>query len=220
MAMPPAARRAPHGITRVNHAPSRTRAWRAAIRRQGKAHVGRFSDGVHGSRQKARAAAEALRDAVAARRPPLSRKDYCAILRRDNRSGRAGMSFPAEVTASEKGPVERRLWIARCPMEPWRAKLVKFSVAKYGADGAFRRGVKARLSATFSPHARRRALTARPCASSAARPPARPTRPAPARRASAQARRCGRCAACARRAPRSAPPRRRAGGRSGCGSPR
>jgi hypothetical protein len=157
----PAARRALYGITRVDHDPSRTHAWRVTIQRQGKIHVGHFSDGVHGGKQKALAAAKAFRDAVVARHPPLSRKDYCSILRRNNRSGYAGVSFHAEVIDTEKGPVERRFWIARCPMEPWRTRLVKFSVAKYGAEGAFRRAVKARrealarLSGTFSPGEKR-----------------------------------------------------------------
>jgi hypothetical protein len=157
----PAARRALYGITRVDHDPSRTHAWRVTIQRQGKIHVGHFSDGVHGGKLKALAAAKAFRDAIVARHPPLSRKDYCSILRRNNRSGYAGVSFHAEVIETEKGPVERRFWIARCPMEPWRTKLVKFSVAKYGSEGAFKRAVKARrealarLSGTFSPGEKR-----------------------------------------------------------------
>jgi hypothetical protein len=114
----PAVRRALYGITRVDHEPSRTHAWRVTIQRQGKIHVGHFSDGVHGGKQKALAAAKAFRDAIVARHPPLSRKDYCSILRRNNRSGYAGVSFHAEVVETEKGTVERRLWIAHCPMKP------------------------------------------------------------------------------------------------------
>ena len=68
------------------------------------------------------------------------------------------MSYHSEVIETGHGPVERRFWIARLPLEPWRTKLVKFSVAKYGAEEAFRRAVKARqdaldgLSGTFSPN--------------------------------------------------------------------
>lgn len=152
-----AARRALYGITRVDHEPSRTHAWRVTIQRQGKVHVGHFSDGVYGGKNKALAAAKGFRDKLVASHPPLSRKDYCSILRRNNRSGYAGVSYHAELVPTDKGPVERRFWIARCPMEPWRSKLLKFSVAKYGAEGAFRRAVKARkdalarLSGTFNP---------------------------------------------------------------------
>ncbi len=154
-ATPP--RRALYGITRVDHDPSRTHAWRVTIQRQGKVHVGHFSDGIYGSKSKALAAAKGFRDELVASNPPLSRKEYCSILRRNNRSGYAGVSFHAELVPTEKGMVERRFWIARCPLEPWRTKLVKFSVAKYGAQGAFRRAVKARkealaiLSGTFNP---------------------------------------------------------------------
>lgn len=136
-----------YGITRVDHERSRTHAWRVTIQRQGKVHVGHFSDGVFGGKQKALAAAKKYRDGLLAKFPPLTRKEYCSILRRNNRSGLAGVSYHAEVIETERGPVERRFWIARLPLEPWRTKLVKFSVAKYGAEEAFRRAVKARLDA-------------------------------------------------------------------------
>jgi hypothetical protein len=152
-------RRPMYGITRVDHERSRTHAWRVTIQRQGKIHVGHFSDGVFGGRQKALAAAKKYRDSLLAKYPPLTRKAYCSILRRNNRSGLAGVSFHSEVIETERGPVERRFWIARLPLQPWRTKLVKFSVAKYGAEEAFRRAVKARmdalsgLSGTFNPGA-------------------------------------------------------------------
>ena len=157
MAKTPATRRPMYGITRVDHERSRTHAWRVTIQRQGKVHVGHFSDGVFGSKPKALVAAKKYRDSLLSKFPPLSRKDYCSILRRNNRSGLAGVSYHAEVIETERGPVERRFWIARLPLEPWRTKLVKFSIAKYGAEEAFRRAVKARmdalegLSGTFDP---------------------------------------------------------------------
>ncbi len=139
-----------YGITRVDHERSRTHAWRVTIQRQGKVHVGHFSDGVFGGKQKALAAAKKYRDSLLAKYPPLTRKEYCSILRRNNRSGLAGVSYHAEVIETERGPVERRFWIARLPLQPWRTKLVKFSIAKYGAEEAFRRAVKARLDALES----------------------------------------------------------------------
>ncbi len=142
-----AERRALYGIIRVDHERSRTHAWRVTIQRQGKIYVGHFSDGVYGGKHKALRAAKQYRAEVLAKHPPLSRRAYCSILRRNNRSGLAGVSFHAEVIETGHGPVERRFWIARLPLEPWRTKLVKFSVAKYGAEEAFRRAVKARLDA-------------------------------------------------------------------------
>ena len=168
MASKDAANRAMYGITRVDHERSRTHAWRVTIQRQGDIHVGHFSDGVYGGKQKALAAAKKYRDSLLAKHPPLTRRDYCQILRRNNRSGLAGVSFHAEVIETNHGPVERRFWIARLPLEPWRTKLVKFSVAKYGAEEAFRRAVKARqealerLGGNFSPNAPRRAPAASP----------------------------------------------------------
>ena len=147
-----------YGITRMDHERSRTHAWRVTIQRRGKIHVGHFSDGVYGGRQKALAAAKKYRDKLVAKNPPLSRRQYCSILRKNNRSGLAGVSYHSELIETGHGAVERRFWIARLPLEPWRTKLVKFSVAKYGAEEAFRRAVKARqdaldgLSGTFSPN--------------------------------------------------------------------
>jgi hypothetical protein len=142
-----ATRRPLYGITRVDHERSRTHAWRVTIQRQGKIHVGHFSDGVYGGKQRALAAAKRYRDELLTKHPPLSRREYCSILRRNNRSGLAGVSFHAEVIETGHGPVERRFWIARLPLEPQRTKLAKFSVAKYGAEEAFRRAVKARQDA-------------------------------------------------------------------------
>jgi len=141
------ARRPLYGITRVDHERSRTHAWRVTLQRQGRIHVGHFSDGVYGGKQKALAAAKRYRDELLEKHPPLTRREYCSILRRNNRSGLAGVSFHAEVIETAHGAVERRFWIARLPVEPWRTKLVKFSVAKYGAEEAFRRAVRARLDA-------------------------------------------------------------------------
>jgi hypothetical protein len=158
MARKSAVLRPMYGITRVDHERSRTHAWRVTIQRRGKIHVGHFSDGVYGGRQKALLAAKKYRDKLVAKNPPLSRRQYCSILRKNNRSGLAGVSYHSEVIETGHGPVERRFWIARLPLEPWRTKLVKFSVAKYGAEEAFRRAVKARqdaldgLSGTFSPN--------------------------------------------------------------------
>jgi hypothetical protein len=134
------ARRPMYGITRVDHERSRTHAWRVTIQRQGKIHVGHFSDGVFGTRQKALLAAKKYRDSLLAKFPPLTRKAYCSILRRNNRSGLAGVSFHSEVIETERGPVERRFWIARLPLQPWRTKLVKFSVAVRGRGGVSPRG--------------------------------------------------------------------------------
>src|SRR5262249_57441026 len=87
-----AARRAMYGITRVDHAGSRTHAWRVTIQRQGRIHVGHYSDGVFGGKQKALAAAKKFRDSHLSKHPPLTRRDYSSILRRNSRSGLARVS--------------------------------------------------------------------------------------------------------------------------------
>jgi hypothetical protein len=154
--------KAMYAITRIDHEPSRTHAYRVTIQRRGKIHTAHFSDGVCGGKRRALAAAKAWRDSVLATEPPLSRADYCNTLRKNNRSGIPGVCHHRESIAREGGVVVRESWIARCPQDPWRTKLVKFSVAKYGNEGARRRAVKARNDAlralqgqTFAPGLRR-----------------------------------------------------------------
>src|SRR5262245_10740161 len=97
MARKPAVLRPMYGITRVDHERSRPHAWRVTSQRRGKIHVGHFSDGVYGGRQKALAAAKKYRDKLVTKNPPLSRRQYCSILRKNNRSGFAGVSYHSEV---------------------------------------------------------------------------------------------------------------------------
>ena len=64
-----------YGITCVDRRTFPTHAWRVTIQRRGKIHVGHFSDGVYGGRQKWLLAAKKYRDKLVAKKIlPLSRR--------------------------------------------------------------------------------------------------------------------------------------------------
>ena len=130
----------PYGITRRDHDPSRTHAWVVTLSRKGEMFRMHFSDGVHGGKRKALAAAKAWRDAIIEKHPPLTVQEHCSILKKNNRSGIAGVCRAQNTDG-------RWYWVARWSPAPYKGKQVKFSIHKYGEQGAFRRAVRARKQA-------------------------------------------------------------------------
>lgn len=136
-----------YGITRVDSERSRTHGWLVTIQRRGVIYRKQFSDGVFGGKMRALSAAKAHRDQIMARYPPLSRRDHAEIVKRNNRSGVVGVcrycASALDVPESEK----RWFWVASWALPDGRARRVKFSIAKYGEEEAFRLAVKARRGA-------------------------------------------------------------------------
>ncbi len=145
-------------IHRIDHEASHTHCWRVTVQRRSRIYVQSFSDGRYGGSQQALLAAKAYRDELIASHPPLSKPVYCGILKRTNRSGVSGVTR-SDRWENYKGRRVRRLnWEAQWPIEYCRSRHKKFSILKYGEEGAYRRALKARkigLKAialqTFSP---------------------------------------------------------------------
>lgn len=145
-------------IRRVDHEASSTHCWRVTVQRRTRIFVRDFSDGRHGGRRPALQAAQVYRDALVKVYPPLSMAAYCAIRKKNNRSGISGLT---RVDSWElyKGRRFRRLyWDAQWPIGHGKAQHRKFSITKYGEHGAYRRAFTARNTAlkalstqTFSP---------------------------------------------------------------------
>jgi hypothetical protein len=137
-----------YGITRVDNEVSRTHGWLVTIQRRSTIHRRQFSDGVFGSKAKALAAAKVFRDAVVARNPPFSRREHAEIRKKNNKSGVVGVCRYCASETRDKPARERRwFWVASWVLPDGRAKRVKFSVNKYGEEGAFKMAVKARRTA-------------------------------------------------------------------------
>ena len=146
-------------ISRVDHQASHTHCWRVTIQRQTHIYREEFSDGQYGGCQQALDAAEAYRDATLQTHPPFSKPDYCAILKKNNRSGISGLTRIDRWELRRGRPVRRLCWEAQWPIGNGRSCHRKFSILKYGEEGAFRRaltarekGLKALASETFSPY--------------------------------------------------------------------
>jgi len=152
-----------YGISRVDNEVSRTHGWLVTIQRRGVIHRKHFSDGVHGGKQKSFAAAKGYRDEVITNHPPFSMREYSNIVKKNNRSGVVGVCrYCASETRDLPEEKQRWFWVASWPLPDGRRKRVKFSVKKYGEEGAFKMALKARkdalrgLDGAFDPGAVRR----------------------------------------------------------------
>ncbi len=144
-------------ICRRDHEGSKTHCWRVEIRRQSRTYRRSFSDGRYGGRANALQAALAYRDQVVAAHPRLARSTYCAIVRTNNRSGISGLTRVDRVELSGR-PQRKLYWEAQVPLGQGCAQHRRFSIRKYGEEGAYQRALAVRegalrsLSAhTFSP---------------------------------------------------------------------
>ena len=112
--------------------------------------------------EQALVAATTYREALIRSNPPLSKPVYCASLKKTNRSGVSGLSRIDRWEFSKGRSVHRLYWDVQWPIENCQSRHKKFSILKYGEDGAYRRALKARAvalkaisSQTFSPFASR-----------------------------------------------------------------
>ncbi|MFA9441076.1 AP2 domain-containing protein [Uliginosibacterium sp. sgz301328] len=142
---------------------SRTHGWLVTIQRRGVIHRKHFSDGVFGGKTRAFNAAKDFRDEIIARYPPFSMREYSNIVKKNNRSGVVGVCrYCASETRDMPEDRQRWFWVASWPLPDGRRKRVKFSVKKYGEEGAFKQALKARkdalkkLEGEFDPGAVRR----------------------------------------------------------------
>ena len=145
-------------IRRVDHDASRTHCWRVTVQRRKQIFVRDFSDGLHGGRQPALQAAQVYREKLVQTYPPLNKAAYCAIRKKNNRSGVSGLTR-VDTWEIYKGRRFRRLyWDAQWPIGHRKAQHKKFSITKYGEEDAYLRAFTARATAlkvlstqTFSP---------------------------------------------------------------------
>lgn len=152
-----------YGISRVDNEVSRTHGWLVTVQRRGQIFRKHFSDGVHGGKQKSFLAAKQFRDEVIAKHPPFTMREYSSIVKKNNRSGVVGVCrYCASETRDLPEDKQRWFWVASWPLPDGRRKRVKFSVKKYGEDGAFKMALKARndalkqIDGEFDPGAVRR----------------------------------------------------------------
>ena len=134
-------------IRRVDHEASSTHCWRVTVQRRKRIFVRDFSDGRQGGRRRAFQAARLCRDALINAHSPLTKPAYCAIRKKNNRSGISGL-MRVDKWQVQNGRRARRLyWEAQWPIGNGKARHQKFSITKYGEEGAKRKALAARRAA-------------------------------------------------------------------------
>ena len=146
-------------LHRVDHAASSTHCWRVTIRRRNEVIRRDFSDGVYGGREQAFQAALLYRNTVAETHPPFGKLEYCKILKKSNRSGVSGLTRVDRLELSKGRRMRRLYWEVQWPIGNGRSRHRKFSILKYGEEGAYQLALTAREAAlealasqTFSPY--------------------------------------------------------------------
>lgn len=146
-------------LHRVDHAASSTHCWRVTIRRRNEVIRRDFSDGVYGGREQAFQAALVCRNTIIETHPPFGKPEYCKILKKSNRSGVSGLKRVDRLELSKGRRMRRIYWEVQWPIENGRSRHRKFSILKYGEQGAYQLALTARETAleglasqTFSPY--------------------------------------------------------------------
>lgn len=112
--------------------------WVVSFSRQGVLHTRKFSFGQKRTRQQARAAAEAWRDAQLRRVQPMTIIEFAALDRANNTSGVPGVSF----YRPKRQPLG--IWQARLILGDGTRMIKSFSVKRLGYEGALAQAVAAR----------------------------------------------------------------------------
>ena len=125
--------RAMYGISRIDSDRFHTHAWRVKLTRRGETHVKNFPDKRWGGKGKALAQAKAYRDELLEKHPPLTRQEFCSILRSNNQSGITGVYRYAKSFTLKNGKVkESWYWEATWPIGKSRQASRSFSVNEFG----------------------------------------------------------------------------------------
>lgn len=134
-----------YGISRIDSEQQNTHAWRVSLLRKGKRLVKNFPDRQYGGTPKALNAARHYRDALISQHPPLSRKDFAAILRSNNQTGISGVyRYAKRYKLKDGSQRESWYWEANWPTERGVSAKATFSVNRYGEDLARQMAIRAR----------------------------------------------------------------------------
>jgi hypothetical protein len=134
-----------YGISRIDDINYRTHAWRVSLRRQGTLHVKNFPDKKHSGKGKALKLAKEFRDALLLKYPPITRQQFCSVIRANNKTGISGVYTYSKSYMLSNGTVKKTwYWEANWPDENHQSVSVCFSVKIYGEDLAKQMAIRAR----------------------------------------------------------------------------
>ncbi len=122
-----------YGISRIDDDNFRTHAWRVSFSRRGKRHVKNFPDKKLGGKARALQKAKEYRDSFIASNPPISRQEFCSIIRSNNSTGITGVYRYAKSYRLKNGELKKNwYWEATWPIGKSRQSHVAFSVNDLG----------------------------------------------------------------------------------------
>ena len=140
--------KAMYGISRIDTEQFRTHAWRVKLVRRGQVYIKNFPDKRYGGKGKALLQAKAYRDELVEKYPPISRQEFCSILRRNNRTGITGVYRYAKSFVLKNGKVKKSwYWEATWPIGKSQQSHQAFSVNEFGEAKAKRLAIQAREEA-------------------------------------------------------------------------
>lgn len=117
-----------YGITCGNNG----KAWNVSLTRGGVNYHQAFTFSVYGGREQALVYAQAWRDEIARKHPPVSRRKQADQLRRNNKSGVAGVVALKNVQGKVTG------WIAQTYLGPGQHVSKYFGIGRHGEADALR----------------------------------------------------------------------------------
>ena len=140
-----------YGISRIDIMFINTAAWRVSLRRRGKMHVKNFADRKCGGKRKALQLAERYRDELIRKYPPMTRKEFSAIHRRNNQTGVVGVCRIASGYKLKNGKMRYSwYWEAIWPTTPGQKGDAPLLGQQARREGRLREGLRrpqARLQA-------------------------------------------------------------------------
>jgi hypothetical protein len=134
-----------YGVSRIDDEIHNTHAWRVSLRRQGKLHVKNFPDRKHSGKGKALKLAKVFRDELIQKYPPMTRKQFCSIVRGNNKTGISGVYTYNKSYVLRDGTVKKTgYWEANWPNEDSESVSASFSIKTYGEAKAKQLAIRAR----------------------------------------------------------------------------
>lgn len=134
-----------YGISRMDCETNNIHAWRVSLRRHGKRHVKNFPDKRCGGKKSALSKATEYRDELLVKYPPLSRKEYCNVKRRNNKTGIVGVYKYRKTYKLKNGTIkESWYWEANWPDRDGDSISESFPVNRFGDELAKQKAINAR----------------------------------------------------------------------------
>lgn len=134
-----------YGISRIDDPVNRAHSWRVSLRRRGKKLVKNFADKKHGGKEIALALAKKHRNELLEKNPPISRKEFSCVLRRNNKTGISGVyKYAKRYTLKDGTEKEIWYWEANWPTEVGVSGHKSFSVNRFGEEVARQMAIRAR----------------------------------------------------------------------------